>query len=119
MIVGRWCVQLSVLWPWHLPLCVYIMFCWFHLSLLKYFFNIFCWFRPFLFFYVTECIVCVTGHDPLTFFLSPFLFFVWAGVLWPQLFKVLKPVHWVHCILFPPVSLKMLISYLSNVHFNS
>ena len=33
---------------------------------------------------VTECIVCVQGHDPLTFsFLSSFLFFDWVGVLWP------------------------------------
>ena len=33
---------------------------------------------------VTECIVCVQGHDPLTFsFLSSFLFFDRAGVLWP------------------------------------
>ena len=34
--------------------------------------------------YVTECIVCVQGHDTLTFsFLSSFLFFYWAAVLWP------------------------------------
>ena len=33
---------------------------------------------------VTKCIVCVQGHDPLTFsFLSSFLFYVWVGVLWP------------------------------------
>ena len=33
---------------------------------------------------VTECIVCVQGHDPLTYsFLSSFLFFDWVGVLWP------------------------------------
>ena len=33
---------------------------------------------------VTECIVCAQGHDTLTFsFLSSFLFFDWAGVLWP------------------------------------
>ena len=33
---------------------------------------------------VTECIVCVQGHDPLTFyFLSCFLFFDWVGVLLP------------------------------------
>ena len=33
---------------------------------------------------VTEYIVCVQGHDPLTFsFLSSFLFFDWVGVLWP------------------------------------
>ena len=44
---------------------------------------------------VTECIVCVQGHDPLTFsFLSSFLFSDWVGVLWPQLSKVLKLVRW-------------------------
>ena len=44
---------------------------------------------------VTECVVCVQGRDPLTFsFLSSFLFFDWAGVLWPQLSKVLKLVRW-------------------------
>ena len=33
---------------------------------------------------VTEFIVCVQGHGPLTFsFLSSFLFFDWVGVLWP------------------------------------
>ena len=40
---------------------------------------------------VTECILCVQGHDPLIFsFLSSFPFFDWVGVLWPQLSKVLK-----------------------------
>ena len=49
----------------------------------------------FFFTIVTECIVCVQGRDPLTFsFLSSFLFFDWAGVLWPQLSKVLKLVRW-------------------------
>ena len=44
---------------------------------------------------VTERIVCVQGHDPLTFsFLSSFLFCDWVGVLWPQLSKVLKLVRW-------------------------
>ena len=44
---------------------------------------------------VTECIVCVQGHDTLAFsFLSPFLFCDWVGVLWPQLSKVLKLVRW-------------------------
>ena len=34
--------------------------------------------------YVTECIVSVQGHDPCTFsFLKSFIFFDWAGVLWP------------------------------------
>ena len=42
---------------------------------------------------VTECIVCVPGHDPLTFFVLSFLFFDWVGVLWPQLSKVLKLVR--------------------------
>ena len=33
---------------------------------------------------VTEGIVCVQGHDPLTFsFLMSFLFFDLVGVLWP------------------------------------
>ena len=44
---------------------------------------------------VTERIVCVQAHDPLTFsFLSSFLFFDWVGILWPQLSKVLKLVRW-------------------------
>ena len=56
---------------------------------------------------VTECIVCVQGHDPLTFsFLSSFLFFDWVGVLWPQLSKVLEPVRWAGSVPFPPVSLQ-------------
>ena len=42
---------------------------------------------------VTECIVCVPGHDPLTFLSCPFLF-DWVGVLLPQLSKVLKLVRW-------------------------
>ena len=37
---------------------------------------------------VTECIVCVSGYDPLTFSFLSFLFFDWVGVLWPQLSKV-------------------------------
>ena len=56
--------------------------------------------------YVTECFVCVSGHDPLTFsFLFLFLF-DWVGVLWPQLSKVLKLVRWARRVLFPPVSLQ-------------
>ena len=52
---------------------------------------------------VTECILCVQGHDPLIFsFLSSFLFFDWVGVLWPQLSKVLKPVHWASSVRSPP-----------------
>ena len=44
---------------------------------------------------VTECIVCVQGHVPLTFsFLSSFLFFDWVGILWPQLSKEFKLVRW-------------------------
>ena len=39
---------------------------------------------------VTECIVCVSGHDPLTFPFLSFLFFDWVGVLYPQLSKLLK-----------------------------
>ena len=37
---------------------------------------------------VTECIVCVPGHDPLIFSFLSFLLFDWVGVLWPQLFSV-------------------------------
>ena len=44
--------------------------------------------------YVTECIVCVSGHDPLTFSFRFLFFFDWVGVLWPQLSKVLKLVRW-------------------------
>ena len=55
---------------------------------------------------VTECIVCVSVHDPLTFsFLFLFLF-GWVGVLWPKLSKVLKLVHWARRVLFPPVFLQ-------------
>ena len=55
---------------------------------------------------VTECIVCVSVYDPLTFsFLFLFLF-GWVGVLWPQLSKVLKLVHWARRVLFPPVFLQ-------------
>ena len=44
--------------------------------------------------FVTECIVCVPGHDPLIFCFLSFLFLDWVGVLWPQLSKVLKLVGW-------------------------
>ena len=54
--------------------------------------------------YVTECIVCVSGYDPLTFSFLSFLFFDWVGVLWPQLFKVLKLVRWASSVLFSQVS---------------
>ena len=51
--------------------------------------------------------MCVQGHDPLTFsFLSSFLFFDWVGIVWPQLSKVLKLVHWATSVPFPPVSLQ-------------
>ena len=44
--------------------------------------------------------MCVPAHDPLTFsFLSSFLFFDWAGVLWPQLSKVLKHVRWASSVI--------------------
>ena len=39
---------------------------------------------------VTECIVRVSGHDPLTFSFLSFLLFDWVGVSWLQLSKVLK-----------------------------
>ena len=44
--------------------------------------------------YVTECIVCVQGHAPLTLSFLSFFFFEWVGVLWPQLSKVLELVRW-------------------------
>ena len=44
--------------------------------------------------HVTECIVCVSGHDPLTFLSCLLSFLDWVGVLWPQLSKVLKLVRW-------------------------
>ena len=47
--------------------------------------------------------MCVPAHDPLTFsFLSSFLFFDWAGVLWPQLSKVLKLVLWASSVPLSP-----------------
>ena len=58
--------------------------------------------------YVTECTVCVLGHDPLTFSFLSFVFFDWVGILWPQLSKVLKLVRWASSIHFPPVSLQRL-----------
>ena len=56
--------------------------------------------------HVTECIVCISGYDPLTFSFLSFLFFDWVGVLWPQLSKVLKFVRWARRVFFPPVSLQ-------------
>ena len=55
---------------------------------------------------VTECIVCVSGHDPLSFSFRFLFLFDWVGVLWPQLFKVLKLVRWAGSVPFPPVSLQ-------------
>ena len=37
---------------------------------------------------VTECIVCVSGHDPLTSSFLSFSFFDWVGVLWPNYLSV-------------------------------
>ena len=48
----------------------------------------------------------VPGHDPLIFSFLSFILFDWVGVLWPQLSKVLKPVHWAGRVPFPPVSLQ-------------
>ena len=49
---------------------------------------------------VTECIVCVPGHDPLTFsFLSFSPHFDWVGILWPQLSKALKLVRWASIVI--------------------
>ena len=52
-----------------------------------------------IYIYVTECIVCVPGHDPLIFSFLSFLFSDWVGVLWPQLSKVLKLVRWARRVL--------------------
>ena len=41
----------------------------------------------------------VLGHDPLIF---SFLSFILFDCLWPQLSKVLKPVHWASSVPFPP-----------------
>ena len=60
----------------------------------------------YLFSDVTECTVCVSGYDPLTFSFLPFLLFDWVGILWPQLSKVLKLVRWARRVPFPPVSLQ-------------
>ena len=44
MIVGRWYVQLAVIWHWYLPLCIYITFFEFYFvsvgSFLIFFFNL-------------------------------------------------------------------------------
>ena len=56
---------------------------------------------------VTECIVCVSGHDPLTFLSGPFPLWLGKIIMAPiiQLSKVLKVVRWARRVLFPPVSL--------------
>ena len=59
-----------------------------------------------IYIYVTECIVCVSGHDPLTFSFRFLFLFDWVGVLWPQLSKLLKLVRWAGSVPFPPVSLQ-------------
>ena len=56
--------------------------------------------------YVTECIVCVSGHDALNFSFQFLLLFHWVGVLWPQLSKVLKLVRWAGSVRFTPLSLQ-------------
>ena len=38
--------------------------------------------------------MCILGHDSLIFSFLSFLLFDWVGVLWPQLYKVLKLVRW-------------------------
>ena len=35
--------------------------------------------------YVTECTMCVQGHDPLTFSFLSLLFFDWVEILWPPI----------------------------------
>ena len=47
--------------------------------------------------------MCVPAHDPLNFsFLSSFLFFDWAGVLWPHLSKVLNLLPWASSVPLSP-----------------
>ena len=48
------------------------------------------------------CIVCVSGHDPLTFSFRFLFLFDWVGVLWPQLSEVLKLVRWAGSVPFSP-----------------
>ena len=64
-------------------------------------------------FYLCNRVYCihVPGYDPTLFFPVLFLF-DWVGVLWPQLSKVLKPVHWVGSIPFPPVSLQKQVLFV-------
>ena len=67
---------------------------------------------------VTECIVCVSGYDPLTFSFFSLLFFDWVGVLWPQLSKVLKLVRWASSVPFPsvPAEAGCLFAAAAGVH---
>ena len=71
---------------------------------------------------VTECIVCVPGHDSLIFSFLSFLFFDWVGVLWPKLSKVLKLVRWASRVLFPPVPVTtriIIIMYIYHALINA
>ena len=68
---------------------------------------------------VTECIVCVSGYDPLTFLSCPFSLFDWVGVLWPQLSKVLKLVRWARRVPFSPsvpAEAGCLFAFAAGVH---
>ena len=60
---------------------------------------------------VTECIVCVSGHDPLTFLSGPFPFWL-DGSFMAQLSKVLKLVRWARSVPFPQVSLQRQVGCL-------
>ena len=40
-----------------------------------------------IYIYVTKCIVCVLGQDPLIFSFLSLLFFDWVGVLWYNYLK--------------------------------
>ena len=54
---------------------------------------------------VTECIVYVSGHDPLSFLSCHFSFWL-DGSFMAQLSKVLKLVRWAGSVPFPPESLQ-------------
>ena len=61
--------------------------------------------------------MCVLGHDSLIFSFLSFLLFDWVGVLWPQLFKVLKPVRWAGSVPFPQCpSRGRLLAVAAGVH---
>ena len=59
-------------------------------------------------------VYCVCfGLWPFNLFFPVILsLFDWMGVLWPQLSKVLKPVHWAGSVPFPPVSLQRQVGCL-------